>query len=125
MKSRRRIALAIFVLGAIPSEGPSGSCGAAAQHPTSRQGSDGHEHGSIPVPAPYVAVKPPPGLWTDTRMIARGKLIHAEKCVTCHGDRGDGRVPAAAGMRLKPPDFTDRRLQRATDMARAMVARYG
>jgi mono/diheme cytochrome c family protein len=110
MKSRLRITLAILILGGIASEVTSGSRGAAAQHPTSRQGSDGHEHGSIPVPAPYVAVKPPPGLWTDTRMIARGKLIHAEKCVACHGDRGDGRVPAAAGMRLKPPDFTDRRM---------------
>ncbi len=118
MKSGIRIALAFAVLGGLASAGFSVSRGIAAQHDPARGAGDGHEHASIPVPPQYAGAKVPAGLWTDARMIARGKQIYAEKCSSCHGDTGDGRVPAAQTMRLKPPDFTDKR------MVAAMIDAY-
>ncbi|HEV8616112.1 MAG TPA: cytochrome c [Methylomirabilota bacterium] len=110
MKAGIWIALAILIVSGIASAEISVSSGAAAQHESPREGSDRHGHGSVAVPPQYAGAKAPPGLWTDAGIIARGKQIHAEKCATCHGDRGDGQVPAAAAMSLKPPDFTDSRM---------------
>lgn len=109
MKSGIRFALGIAILGGIASTVISVSGGAAAHHQPPQR-SDGHDHGAIPVPREYVGAQAPPGVWADTRMIARGKKIYAEKCAACHGESGDGRVPAATAMRLKPPDFTDKRM---------------
>ncbi len=38
---------------------------------------------------------------------ARGKALFAEYCVTCHGERGDGKGPSAKGLNPAPANFTD------------------
>jgi len=42
---------------------------------------------------------------------AKGEKIFKANCVVCHGDKGDGKGPAAAGMTPPPRNFTS-----ATDM---------
>jgi len=43
-------------------------------------------------------------------MIARGREIYTVKCALCHGEKGDGKGPAAAGLTVKPGDFTDKKM---------------
>ncbi len=38
----------------------------------------------------------------------RGRELFAQSCVSCHGEAGDGRGPAAANLLPPPTDFTDR-----------------
>lgn len=38
---------------------------------------------------------------------ARGRALFAENCVSCHGERADGRGPDAAGLARPPANFTD------------------
>lgn len=38
---------------------------------------------------------------------ARGQELFNEYCVTCHGTRGDGKGPSAAGLNPPPANFTD------------------
>jgi mono/diheme cytochrome c family protein len=66
----------------------------------------GHAH--VPAPLEYADAHAPPGLWTDARMIARGKEIYAAQCAICHGENGDGKGPAGVALPLKPPDLRDR-----------------
>ena len=37
--------------------------------------------------------------------IQRGKEIYEKKCTLCHGDKGDGKGPASAGLNPKPTNF--------------------
>lgn len=39
--------------------------------------------------------------------IMRGAALYAQNCASCHGIRGNGRGPAAAGLDPAPIDFTD------------------
>lgn len=39
--------------------------------------------------------------------IAGGKASYAQNCSSCHGDRGDGKGPFAAGANPQPANFTD------------------
>ncbi len=39
--------------------------------------------------------------------IARGKAVFNDKCVECHGVRGNGKGPSAATMSPGPSDFTN------------------
>ena len=64
-----------------------------------------HEH--APLPAAYAGAHIPPRVWTDAKMIARGKAIFVAKCVLCHGEKGDGKGPGSASLPLKPADLTD------------------
>jgi mono/diheme cytochrome c family protein len=68
----------------------------------------GHIH--APVPAAYANAHIPVRVWTDPKMLARGKEIYASKCALCHGERGDGKGPGAAGLPLKPADLTDAKM---------------
>jgi len=38
----------------------------------------------------------------------QGKTLYEDKCVICHGTKGDGNGSAAAFLNSKPADFTDR-----------------
>ncbi len=40
---------------------------------------------------------------------ARGRALFQENCATCHGARGDGKGPSAAGLDPPPANFTERR----------------
>ena len=50
-----------------------------------------HEHPSVP-PA-YAKAHIPSQVWTDPKMIAKGKEIFVAKCALCHGEKGDGKGP--------------------------------
>lgn len=75
-------------------------------------GDDKHEdeggHAHVPAPLPYADAHVPVSVWTDTKMIARGKEIYTTTCAVCHGDTGDGKGPAGAALPLKPSDFRDK-----------------
>jgi len=43
----------------------------------------------------------------DPAILETGEAIYAEKCVTCHGENGDGAGPSAATFNPPPADFTD------------------
>ena len=64
-----------------------------------------HEH--PPIPAAYANAQIPPGVWTDPKMIAKGKEIFIAKCALCHGEKGDGKGPGSVNLPLKPADLTD------------------
>ena len=67
-----------------------------------------HDHAAVP-PA-YANAHVPERVWTDPTMLARGRDIYAVKCALCHGEKGDGKGPAATGLTVKPGDFTDRKM---------------
>ena len=67
-----------------------------------------HDHATVP--AVYANSHVPDRVWTDAAMIAKGKEIYAAKCALCHGEKGDGKGPGAAGLAVKPGDFTDRKM---------------
>ena len=49
-----------------------------------------------------LAAFPPP----DPAAVVRGEAIYTANCLTCHGPRGKGDGPAAAGLSRPPADFT-------------------
>ena len=67
-----------------------------------------HDHAEVP-PA-YANAHIPEHVWTDTALIAKGKEIYTAKCAACHGEKGDGKGPAAASLTPKPGDFTDKKM---------------
>jgi mono/diheme cytochrome c family protein len=74
----------------------------AAPHGNARRD---HEH--PPIPAAYANAHIPTEVWTDAKMIAKGKEIYAAKCALCHGEKGDGKGPGAVTLPLKPADLTE------------------
>ena len=75
-----------------------------------------HDH---PAPPPaYATVSVPTKIWTDARTLQRGKTLWRERCAICHGERGDGRGPAAPGLAVKPEDLTN------ATMVQEMSPRY-
>jgi mono/diheme cytochrome c family protein len=119
--TRTRASVIVVIVGLVVSATwlaglPLGS--AQAQQPPAsapKAGQPGHKHGSgahadhehPAVPAAYAKSHIPDHVWTDPKMIAKGKEIYMAKCALCHGERGDGRGPASAGLALKPADLTD------------------
>lgn len=41
------------------------------------------------------------GVIVSGRVLARGEAVYRQRCMVCHGDRGDGQGPS--GRHLKPP----------------------
>ena len=72
------------------------------------RGVAGHEaHIHAEVPSDYASRTAPPHIWTDKTVLARGQAVYETKCAVCHGTRGGGDGPAAAGLPLKPASFYD------------------
>lgn len=103
-------AVATWIIAPSPGPGPGVASPAAAQpaQPGSPPGDHGHMH--APVPAAYASAHIPVRVWTDPKMIARGKEIYTAKCALCHGERGDGQGPGAASLPLRPADLTAARM---------------
>src|SRR5205809_3788006 len=55
------------------------------QHDLESREGEAHEH--PPVPPDYQRAHVPAFVWTNERMLARGKTIHLERCAVCHGER--------------------------------------
>ncbi|MBI5406809.1 MAG: cytochrome c [Nitrospirae bacterium] len=49
---------------------------------------------------------------------AKGEKVFKANCVVCHGDKGDGKGPAAAPLTPKPRNFTDANEMKGIDDAR-------
>jgi len=47
--------------------------------------------------------------------IQKGKEIYEKKCALCHGVKGDGKGPAAAGLNPKPTNFRVSHGEKMTD----------
>lgn len=47
--------------------------------------------------------------------VQKGKEIYEQKCALCHGDKGDGKGPAAAGLNPKPTTFQGSHGEKMTD----------
>ncbi|MDY0038779.1 MAG: c-type cytochrome [Desulforhabdus sp.] len=37
----------------------------------------------------------------------KGQTLYEDNCLICHGEKGNGKGPAAAGMETQPRDFTN------------------
>ena len=72
------------------------------------QGHADHDH--PPVPTAYANAHLPAAVWTDPKMIGRGKEIYVAKCALCHGEKGDGKGPGSVNLPLKPADLTDAKM---------------
>lgn len=55
---------------------------------------------------------------TSPMQIAAGKNVYTKNCLPCHGRRGDGHGPRAAGRKIDPPDFNDQRYMMKEDSNR-------
>ena len=67
-----------------------------------------------PVPDKDKAMKPPIKL-TDASVIATGKELWAKHCKSCHGAKGLGDGPKAAGLKTFAGDFSSAAFQAGTD----------
>lgn len=56
------------------------------------------------VPAPYTGVKDPFTV-QDAAAVSAGQAIYTQ-CLACHGEKGDGKGPAASALNPPPADFT-------------------
>jgi len=113
---RTRVSVVVLIVGLAVSAtsltGPTLRRAQAQKPPASspKAGDHGRAHGDhvhAAVPAAYANAHVPTGVWTDPKMIAKGKEIFTAKCALCHGERGNGKGPGAANLPLKPTDLTD------------------
>lgn len=51
------------------------------------------------------------GVEIAPEVLERGREAYLRYCIACHGERGDGRGPAAFGMWPPPRDFTEARFK--------------
>jgi mono/diheme cytochrome c family protein len=53
----------------------------------------------------------------NTSVIAESKILYTANCGPCHGDKGKGDGPAAAGLNPRPSDHTSEAVQKQSDGA--------
>jgi mono/diheme cytochrome c family protein len=65
-------------------------------------------------PAKYKSMKNPVKA-TDAEALATGKALYAKHCKSCHGAKGLGDGPKAAGLKTSSGDFSSKTFQASTD----------
>jgi mono/diheme cytochrome c family protein len=70
----------------------------------SRKAAEPAEEPAAPAPAPEAAA-PATEASTATADANAGATLYSTDCVTCHGPKGQGDGPAAAGLNPKPANF--------------------
>ena len=109
--TRTRASVVIAIVGlAVSAAGVAGLArrDARAQQPQAGPPKAAHgDHVHPSIPAAYANAHMPIRVWTDPKMIAKGKEIFTAKCAVCHGEKGDGKGPGAANLPLKPADLTE------------------
>ena len=98
----------IPVSGAEAQQPPAKASGPAGH--IHKPGSPQHDHDHPSIPAAYANAHIPTHVWTDPKMLARGKEIFTAKCALCHGEKGDGKGPGSVNLPLKPADLTDAKM---------------
>ena len=98
----------LVVSGAQAQQPPAKASGAPGH--THKPGSPQHDHDHPPIPAAYTNAHIPTHVWTDPKMLAKGKEIFTAKCALCHGEKGDGKGPGSVNLPLKPADLTDAKM---------------
>ncbi|MDO8690043.1 MAG: cytochrome c, partial [Dehalococcoidia bacterium] len=83
-----------------PASSPSPAAGAT---PAGAAASGGGA--AVVVPAPYTGMKNPFSA-SDAATVSAGQAIYAQRCQTCHGDKGDGKGPAGSALNPPPANFT-------------------
>ena len=78
-------------------------------------------HRSLAQSSPWVAPKEADNLKNpfsgNTSVLAEAKSLYTANCGPCHGDKGKGDGPAAAGLNPRPADHTSLAVQKQTDGA--------
>jgi mono/diheme cytochrome c family protein len=55
------------------------------------------------------------GVEVPAAELEQGAHLYVRYCASCHGDEGDGRGPAAAGLPTAPSDFREARFRHAVE----------
>ncbi len=58
------------------------------------------------IPEEYRIMERTP-IMPDETSLERGKELFAQNCALCHGDKGDGKGPAATALQTPPANFLD------------------
>jgi len=58
------------------------------------------------VPEDYRVMERTP-IIPDAESLARGEKLFVRNCAVCHGEKGDGKGPAAAALQTPPANFLD------------------
>jgi mono/diheme cytochrome c family protein len=48
----------------------------------------------------------------------RGKALYEERCMLCHGPKGDGKGPGAVALNPKPADYTKQKFWEDADITK-------
>lgn len=48
--------------------------------------------------------------------VEKGKALYEDKCMLCHGPKGDGRGPGAIALNPKPADYTKKKFWEEGDV---------
>jgi len=72
-----------------------------------------HEKTGWVVPEEAKKIKNP--IKATKASIQKGKEIYEKKCALCHGDKGDGKGPASAGLNPGPTNFKESHGEKMTD----------
>jgi mono/diheme cytochrome c family protein len=115
-----RIRIALVVIFLLSACGPGGESSPeqAAQPPRAKEA-----HPAAPREAAPAAEAAGGG---EAALIAQGRQMFEQRCVTCHGEEGNGKGLAGTGLQPPPRDFTDPAWQAATSSERIkQVISYG
>ena len=104
MSMRKRVHAAVVTVGLLAATG-------AANFGTVMSAHDGHKHRHAPAGAKKL--KNP--LAATEENIASGRKSFNQHCASCHGEDGKAQTDAAAAMKVKPTNLTDKAMHGITD----------